>query len=198
MLTQCLRTSLVMLFLWMLTFGVFYPVMVTGMAQTFFPFKANGSLIEGEQHIPIGSRLIGQNFVDPRYFWGRPSAIVTRPYDAMASAGSNLGPLNPRLTEIIQQRIQKLKAADPSNALSIPIDLVTASGSGLDPEISIAAARYQISRVAFQRHLTSKKVEALLNRLQVDRQPFFWQEPRVNVLELNLALDHLCFPESCE
>lgn len=180
-----------MLLLWMFATGLVYPILITGMAQTLFPLKANGSLIKNEAQSIIGSALIGQNFTDPRYFWGRPSATQPRPYNAMASSGSNLGPSSPALTETIQRRIHILQTMDPNHARVIPIDLVTASGSGLDPEISLAAARYQIPRVAAQRHLEPGIVAALVLRHQKDRQPWLWQEPRVNVLQLNLALDRL-------
>lgn len=191
MLIRSMKISLIMLLLWMFATGLVYPILITGMAQTLFPLKANGSLIRNEAQSIIGSALIGQNFTDPRYFWGRPSATQPTPYNAMASSGSNLGPSSPALTETIQRRIHILQTMDPNHARVIPIDLVTASGSGLDPEISIAAARYQIPRVAAQRQLEPGIVAALVLRHQKDRQPWLWQEPRVNVLQLNLALDRL-------
>lgn len=191
MLRESFKTSLVMLPLWVFATGLVYPIVITGMAQTLFPLKANGSLIKNEAQSIIGSHLIGQNFTAPRYFWGRPSATQPEPYNAMASSGSNLGPSTPLLAETIQQRIELLRAMDPDHARVIPIDLVTASASGLDPEISIAAAHYQIARVAAQRHLKPEKVAALVLCHQRERQPWLWQEPRVNVLELNLALDQL-------
>lgn len=191
MLIRSLKISLIMLLLWMFATGLVYPILITGMAQTLFPLKANGSPIKNEAQSIIGSALIGQNFTDPRYFWGRPSTTQPTPYNAMASSGSNLGPSSPALTETIQRRIHILQTMDPNHARVIPIDLVTASGSGLDPEISIAAARYQIPRVAAQRQLEPGIVAALVLRHQKDRQPWLWQEPRVNVLQLNLALDRL-------
>lgn len=192
---NALRVSLSMLLVWTVITGVLYPLVVTGVAQTLFPFQANGSILRNDQEVPVGSRLMGQKFDDPRYFWGRPSVTAPTPNNALASAGSNLGPLNPRLLDAVKERIQKLKAAEKAvNVRSdapIPVDLVTASGSGLDPDISIAAARYQIPRIAQLRHLESEALEALLQQSQVSAQPLIWQEPRVNVLELNRALDRL-------
>jgi K+-transporting ATPase ATPase C chain len=160
------------------------------MAQAFFHHQANGSLIKqnGES---IGSELIGQPFSDPKYFWGRLSATASSPYNAAASSGSNYGPLNPALTEAIQKRIDALKAVDPGNAQPIPVDLVTSSASGLDPDISIAAALYQVPRVARYRGLTEQQVHSLVDRFTEGRQFGILGEPRVNVLKLNLALDEL-------
>lgn len=183
------RVSLSMLMIWTVTTGVIYPMIITGIAQTLFPFQANGSILKSERQVPVGSRLIGQNFDDPRYFWSRPSVTTPTSNNALASDGSNLGPLNPLLLDALMERIQKLKAADIQNNAAIPVDLVTASGSGLDPEISIAAARYQIPRVARLRHLKPEALEMLLQQHQVSVHPFTWQEPRVNVLELNMMLD---------
>lgn len=183
------RVSLSMLMIWTVTTGVIYPMIITGIAQTLFPFQANGSILKSERQVPVGSRLIGQNFDDPRYFWSRPSVTTPASNNALASDGSNLGPLNPLLLDALMERIQKLKAADIQNNAAIPVDLVTASGSGLDPEISIAAARYQIPRVARLRHLKPEALEMLLQQHQVSVQPLTWQEPRVNVLELNMMLD---------
>jgi K+-transporting ATPase ATPase C chain len=168
--------------------GVAYPLVVTGIAKVTFPESANGSLIVREGKA-VGSRLIGQNFTDPKYFWGRPSATSPQPNNASASSGSNQGPLNPALVDAVKGRIDALKAADPGNTRAVPADLVNASASGLDPHISPAAAEYQIERVARARHLDSSVVKALVETNTEDRQ---WQvlgEPRVNVLELNLALD---------
>jgi len=167
--------------------GVIYPLAVTGLAQTIFCHQANGSLISDNGNL-IGSELIGQPFSDPRYFWGRLSAAE---YDAAASSGSNYGPTNPALLEAIQARIDALKAVDPDNDQPIPVDLVTSSGSGLDPHISIAAAQYQVPRVARYRGLSEDEVSALVDRFTEGRQFGVLGEPRVNVLKLNLALDEL-------
>jgi len=167
--------------------GVIYPLAVTGLAQTIFRHQANGSLISDNGNL-IGSELIGQPFSDPRYFWGRLSAAE---YDAAASSGSNYGPTNPALLEAIQARIDALKAVDPDNDQPIPVDLVTSSGSGLDPHISIAAAQYQVPRVARYRGLSEDEVSALVDRFTEGRQFGVLGEPRVNVLKLNLALDEL-------
>jgi K+-transporting ATPase ATPase C chain len=176
--------------------GLIYPLVVTGIAQVVFPRQANGSLIviDGRTY---GSELIGQQFDDPKYFWGRLSATGTFPYNAFhadnltGSSGSNYGPLNPALMEMVQARLDALKAADPGNTAPIPVDLVTASGSGLDPHISVAAALYQIHRVAQARGLSDEAVRTLVNQYTEGRQFGFLGEPRVNVLELNLALDGL-------
>ena len=167
--------------------GVIYPLTVTGLAQALFRDRANGSLISDNGEV-VGSELIGQPFSDPRYFWGRLSATE---YDAAASSGSNYGPTNPALLEAIQARIDALKAADPDSQEPIPVDLVTASGSGLDPHISIAAAQYQIPRVARYRGLSEDEVSALVDRFTEGRQFGILGEPRVNLLKLNLALDEL-------
>lgn len=168
--------------------GILYPLIVTGIAKIAFPDAANGSLIvKGGK--PVGSRLIGQNFSDPKYFWGRPSATSPMPYNATASGGSNQGPLNPALSEAVKGRIEALKAADPGNTRAIPVDLVSASASGLDPHISPAAADYQVDRVARARRLDAAVVRAMVARYTEDRQWGIFGEPRINVLELNLALD---------
>lgn len=193
MLSQ-LRPSLVIFLLLTVITGVIYPLAVTGIAQVVFPFQANGSLIviDGKN---LGSELIGQQFDDPKYFWGRLSAIGTFPYNTFnaenmtASSGSNYGPLNPALKKAVQARIDALKAASPSNVAPIPVDLVTASGSGLDPHISVAAAYYQIPRVAKARGLSEAAVKTLVDEYTDGRQFGFLGEPRVNVLKLNLALD---------
>jgi len=167
--------------------GVAYPLLVTGLAQGVFPDQANGSLIEVAGK-PVGSALIGQNFTDPGYFWGRPSATSPMPYNAASSSGSNQGPTNPALVEAVKARVAALRAADPSNLLPVPVDLVTASGSGLDPHISPAAAYYQAARVARQRKLPEADVRALIAG-QIE--PPLWGvfgEARVNVLKLNLSL----------
>lgn len=165
--------------------GVIYPLAVTGIAQVFFPHQSNGSLINVEGKL-YGSALIGQQFDDPKYFWGRPSAAD---YNAAASSGSNYGPMNPSLEEVVQARIDAFKAADPTNTVPIPVDLVTASGSGLDPHISVAAALYQVPRVAAARGLSEADVESLVEKNTEGRQFGILGEPRVNVLLLNMALD---------
>lgn len=170
--------------------GIAYPLVVTGIAQVIFPRQAAGSLIVKDGR-PLGSALLGQGFSDPRYFWSRPSATAPQPYNGMASGGSNLGPLNPALTDAVKSHIAALRAADPGNAAPIPVDLVTASGSGLDPDISVAAANYQLERVARARHLPPAVVSALIAAHSRGRLLGILGEPRVNVLELNLALDTL-------
>jgi len=168
--------------------GIAYPLVVTGIAKVVFPEAADGSLIIKDGK-PVGSRLIGQNFTDPKYFWGRPSATGPMPYNASASSGSNQGPLNPALLEAVKGRIDGLKAADPENARPIPADLVNASASGLDPQISPAAADYQVARVAKARQLDAAVVKTMLSRYTEERQWSIFGEARVNVLALNLALD---------
>jgi K+-transporting ATPase ATPase C chain len=168
--------------------GIFYPLLVTGVAQLAFPEKANGSLIRREGGY-AGSELIGQPFDDPKYFWGRLSATPDFPYNSASSSGSNLGPSNPALVEAVKARVEALQKADPGNKSPIPIDLVTSSGSGLDPHISPAAAIYQIPRVARARGLAEDQVRRLVEQFTEPRQWGFLGEPRVNVLKLNLALD---------
>lgn len=185
-----LRPAFVLFAALSLLCGIAYPLAVTGLAQTLFPAQAAGSLIVKDGKT-VGSALIGQHFGDPRYFWGRPSATAPEPYNAQASGGSNLGPLNPALAEAVQGRIAALRAADPGNTAPVPIDLVTASASGLDPHISVAAARYQAPRVARLRGLAPAQVEALIERHSQGRWLGFLGEPRVAVLPLNLALDGL-------
>ena len=170
--------------------GVAYPLLVTGVAQGLFAHQANGSLIEQDGKV-VGSALIGQPFSDPKYFWGRPSATGPTPYNAAASSGSNQGPLNPALAEAVQARIATLQAADPAQTAPIPVDLVTASGSGLDPHISPAAAEYQVARVARVRGLDVSTVRALVAAHTAGRQLSLLGEPRVNVLTLNLALERM-------
>lgn len=185
---QQIRTALSMLIALTVVTGILYPLIVTGIAQAAFPNQSNGSLIERNGKT-VGSALIGQPFSDPKYFWGRPSATGPMPYNAGASSGSNLGPLNPALADAVKSRVETLQAADPEHKLPVPVDLVTASASGLDPHISAAAADYQIARVAAARGLTADAVRALVAAHTDDRQFGFFGEPRVNVLELNLALD---------
>lgn len=193
--TSQLRPAFFMLLIFTLITGVFYPLAVTGIAQVVFPSQANGSLIMAEGGKAVGSELIGQQFDDPKYFWGRISATGTFAYNAFnaenltGSSGSNYGPLNPALMDMVQARIDALKAADPDNTTPIPVDLVTASASGLDPHISIAAALYQVNRVATARGLSEADVQALVDKYTEGRQFGFLGEPRVNVLLLNLALD---------
>jgi K+-transporting ATPase ATPase C chain len=182
------RISLIILALFTLLTGLAYPLAITGISQLVFSYQANGSLIKRDGEV-IGSTLIGQSFTDPAYFWGRPSATQPFPYNGAASAGSNLGPANPALIEAVQSRIRALRAADPGNNSPVPIDLVTASASGLDPHISIAAALYQIPRVARERRVNEADLISLVNKYTEGRQLGFLGEPRVNVLKLNLALD---------
>jgi K+-transporting ATPase ATPase C chain len=170
--------------------GIVYPLVVTAIAQLVFPHKANGSLIISNGKT-VGSSLIGQPFNNPRYFWPRPSATSPVPYNGDNSSGSNLGPLNPALIENVKTRIAKLKSADPENKMNVPVDLVTASGSGLDPDISLAAAEYQIPRIARERNIDKRRIRELIARYTQGRQLGVLGEPRVNVLELNLALDSL-------
>jgi K+-transporting ATPase ATPase C chain len=168
--------------------GVAYPLAVTGIGAAAFSNQAAGSLVQAGGKV-VGSSLIGQSFSSPRYFWGRPSATAPMPNNAAGSSGSNLGPNHPALLDAVKARIEALKAADPSNGAAIPVDLVTASASGLDPEISVAAARYQAARIAAARQLPAKEVLALIERHQIAQVFGFFGEPRVNVLALNLALD---------
>jgi len=185
-----LRPALSLFVLLFAVTGIAYPLATTGIARLVFPSQAAGSLVIRDGK-PVGSALIGQNFTHPAYFWGRPSATAPQPYNASASSGSNLGPLNPALTEAAKGRIEALKAADPDNKLPIPADLVTASASGLDPHISPAAAAYQVGRIARARKLTVETVAALVARNTEDRQLGLFGAARVNVLKLNLALDAL-------
>ena len=168
--------------------GVIYPLIVTGVAQAVFPFQANGSLIM-KNGKAVGSALIGQPFDDPKYFWGRPSATSPFADNAASSSGSNLSPTNPDLIKAVQGRVDALRAADPGNTAPVPVDLVTASGSGLDPHISPAAALYQVPRVARERKLDPQAVRQLVDRHTEGRFMRILGEPRVNVLALNLSLD---------
>lgn len=184
------RNAVMSLILFTLLTGIIYPLAVTGLAQTIFPHKANGSIIT-KNGKAVGSALLGQQFEDPKYFWGRPSATTPYPYNGGSSSGSNLGPNNPDLIKAAQARIQALRTADPGNGAKIPVDLVTASASGLDPHISPAAVEYQIRRVARERGLDDEKVRTLVALYSEGRQLEILGEPRVNVLKLNLALDEL-------
>ena len=185
-----LRPALVLFLLLTVLTGFLYPLVVTGLAQLLFPARAAGSLVTRDGHA-VGSRLIGQSFSDPKYFWSRPSATTPQPYNGTASTGSNLGPLNPALRDAIKPRVAALRGADPGNSAPVPIDLVTASASGLDPEISLAAANYQAPRVARARGLAPERVQALIAQHAEGTLLGVLGEPRVNVLELNLALDAL-------
>ncbi|MEW9572341.1 potassium-transporting ATPase subunit KdpC [Rhodanobacter sp. Si-c] len=187
---RMLRNAAMLLLLMTVITGIAYPLLVTGLAQAVFPAQANGSLVSKDGR-PVGSTLIGQAFTAPKYFWGRPSATTPQAYNGTGSNGSNLGPTNPALTDAAKQRVAALQAADPGNRAPIPVDLVTASGSGLDPDISPAAAQYQLARVARARGLPLAEVQALVARHTRGHQLGVLGEPRVNVLELNLALDAL-------
>jgi potassium-transporting ATPase KdpC subunit len=185
------KPAALLLLLLNLVTGAAYPALVTVLAQALFNHQANGSLLQDQQGQAIGSELIGQSFSGPKYFWGRPSATGPYAYNAVASSGSNIGPTNPALTDAVSLRIQTLKDADPSNQLPVPVDLVTASGSGLDPHISVAGANYQITRVAHARGVEPEKLRDLVKQQVEGRQWGLFGEPRVNVLRLNLALDAL-------
>lgn len=186
-----LKPALILFFALTVLTGVIYPLIVTGLAQAIFPEEAEGSLLTNGKGKIISSALIGQPFTQPHYFWGRPSATSPNAYNAAASSGSNLGVNNPALVDAVKTRIEALKAVDPENKTPVPVDLITASGSGLDPHISIAAANYQINRVAKARHVSQKKIQELIEENTESRQLGFLGEPRVNVLKLNLALDGL-------
>jgi len=168
--------------------GIAYPLVITGIAQVAFPHAANGSLIVVNGKT-LGSELIGQPFDDPKYFWSRPSATSPQPYNGASSSGSNQGPRNPALADAVKDRIKALRDADPGNTSAVPVDLVTASGSGLDPHISVAAADYQVARVAKARGMAPERVRDLVSQTTEGRTLGILGEPRVNVLALNLALD---------
>ncbi len=186
--TSILRPAIALFLVMTLITGIVYPLVVTGIAQVAFPDQAAGSLLIKDGK-PIGSRIIGQSFSDPKYFWSRPSATAPQPYNGLASSGSNQGPLNSALTDAVKSRMDALRAADPGNQAPVPVDLVTASASGLDPDISLAAAYYQASRVARTRGLKPELVKSLIASHAQGKFLGFLGEPRVNVLELNLALD---------
>ena len=183
-----IRPALVIFLVLTLITGVAYPLVVTGIAKVVFPSQAGGSLLEESGKV-VGSTLIGQPFSDPKYFWSRPSATSPQPYNAASSSGSNQGPTNPALADAVKSRIQALRAGDPENKAPVPADLVTASGSGLDPQISPAAAEYQVIRIAHARGLPEVTVRHLVAEYTEGRQFGVLGEPRVNVLRLNLALD---------
>ena len=185
---RLIRNTLMSLLLFTILTGILYPLVVTGIAQVIFPEQANGSIIV-KNGKAVGSGLIGQQFDDPKYFWGRPSATGPYPYNGAASSGSNLGPNNPNLTSGVEARIKALRETEPGNAMKIPVDLVTASGSGLDPHISPAAAEYQLHRVAKARGIDDTVVRTLVAQHTQDRWLGVLGEPAVNVLALNLALD---------
>lgn len=184
-----LRPALAVFVVLSLITGLAYPLLTTGVAQAVFPHQANGSLVTDSTGRVVGSELVGQAFSDPKHFWSRPSATGPMAYNAGASTGSNLGPSNPALHDAVKARIEALRAADPGNTAPVPVDLVTASGSGLDPHISRAAADYQAARVARARGLSEAAVRSLVEQHTQGRTLGFLGEPRVNVLRLNLALD---------
>lgn len=188
--TAILRPAIVLFLVLTALTGIVYPLAVTAIAQVIFRDQAAGSLVMNGGR-PVGSRVLGQSFSDPKYFWSRPSATSPQPYNGIASSASNLGPLNPALTDTIKARIEALKAADPTNTGPVPIDLVTASASGLDPDISLAAASYQVARIARVRGLDPAAVRTLIDARAQGRFLGVVGEPRINVLDLNLALDAL-------
>lgn len=185
-----LKTAIILLCMFTLLTGLIYPALVTSIAQLFFPFQANGSLIQHGNKL-VGSELIGQSFTKANYFWGRPSATTPFPYNAKNSSGSNLGPTNPDFLSAIKTRVMTLQESDAHKQKSIPVDLVTTSASGLDPEISPFAAQYQISRIAKARGIPEQKIHLLIQRFTKNRYLGILGEPRLNVLQLNLALDNL-------
>lgn len=183
-----LRPALVVFALFSVLTGIIYPLVVTGVGQAAFGSRANGSRIEVGERV-VGSRLLGQPFSSPKYFWSRPSATGPHPYNGAVSSGSNQGPINPALEAAVKDRIAALRAADPGNTAPVPVDLVTASSSGLDPHISPAAAEYQVARVARERNVAEEQVRELVAQATEGRTFGILGEPRVNVLELNLLLD---------
>jgi K+-transporting ATPase ATPase C chain len=185
-----IRTSVTLLLILTVLTGLVYPLVITGIAQLVFPVQANGSLVVRDGQV-IGSALIGQQFKDPGYFWGRRSSTGPTPYNASASGGSNQGPINPALVTSVREKINELRSADTSNTQLIPIDLVTSSGSGLDPHISVSAAQYQVARVARARGVPAEQIGALVRRIVEGRQFGILGEARVNVLILNLELDRM-------
>ena len=189
-LTSQLRPAVSVFALLTVVTGLAYPYAMNGLAQATFPAEAAGSLIVRDGQV-VGSSLVGQNFTDPGHFWGRPSATGPQPYNGAASSGSNQGPLNPALADAVKARIEALRVADPDNTAPVPVDLVTASGSGLDPHLSPAAAEYQVARVARARGLDPEDVRALVAQHRSEPQFGLFGDARVNVLTLNLALDAL-------
>jgi potassium-transporting ATPase KdpC subunit len=190
MFAQLIRPAVCLLVLMTLLLGIIYPFAITGVAKLAFSHQAAGSLIYQDGKL-LGSTLIGQSFSDPKYFWGRPSATTPQPYNGLASTASNLGPLNPALIDAVKANAKALRDADPDNRGPIPVELVTASASGLDPEVSPAAVEYQAARVARARHLELARVESLIKAHVQERLFGIVGERRINVLELNLALDRL-------
>src|SRR5512137_1102038 len=190
MIRKQVKPALVIFFLITVIVGIIYPLVITGIAQLVFPLQSNGNLIEHNGKI-VGSSLIGQSFTSSGYFWGRLSSTSPVPYNSGISGGSNLGPTNPALLDMFNSRVDALHAADPDNSQPIPVDLVTSSASGLDPDISVAAAKYQVPRIARERSLDENDVVALVELQTEDQQFGLFGEPRVNVLKLNLALDDL-------
>lgn len=190
MFVRLIRPAVSLLVLMTILLGIVYPLVITGVAKVAFPRQADGSLIYKDGKL-IGSTLIGQSFSDPKYFWSRPSATSPQPYNGLASSGSNLGPLNPALLDAVKANVKALHDADPDNRRPIPVDLVTASASGLDPDISPAAAHYQAARVARARNLALAPVETLIKTHERGRLFGLIGERRINVLELNLALDQM-------
>ncbi len=186
---QAKTACLVLVFFSIIT-GLIYPLLVTGLSQLFFPWQANGSIIK-KNNLAIGSALIGQSFDSLNYFWGRPSATTPFPYNAASSSGSNMGPSNLEFLGTVKNRIDTFKKADLGNKAFIPVDLVTASASGLDPDISPLAAYYQTARIAKQRHISAEKLRTLIQNNIIERPFLLLGEPRVNVLQLNIALDNL-------
>lgn len=187
---RLIRPAFCLLIVMTVLLGLVYPALITGVAKLAFPYRAAGSLLYKDGNL-IGSNLIGQSFVDPKFFWGRPSATTPQPYNGIASSGSNLGPLNPALIEAVKVNAKALRDADPANHQRIPVDLVTASASGLDPDITEAGARYQVARVARVRGIAPERIEALISAQLQGRLLGLIGEPRVNVLGLNLALDQI-------
>lgn len=185
-----MKIALILLIVFTLLTGLIYPIIVTAIAQILFPWQVNGSFITQQNKI-VGSQWIGQSFTTNRYFWGRPSATTAFPYDSLNSSGSNLGPSNPDFLKTVKNRVLVLHQADPNNSLPIPVDLVTASGSGLDPDISPYAVLYQVSRVAKARGLDEKQLRKLVEDNTIPRTFGILGEPRINILLLNLALDNL-------
>lgn len=189
-LAQSVRPAASLFVVLTLVTGLAYPLLVTGISQTVMPDMANGSLLYRKDQ-PIGSELIGQNFTNPAYLWSRPSATATTPYNGQASGGSNLGPLNPDLVKAVQDRIDALHQVDPTNIALVPIDLVTTSASGLDPNITPNAAKYQAARIAVLRGITASQVQTIIDKNTEGRQFGLFGEPRVNVLQVNIDLDQL-------